>query len=177
MRASLQPVMKYDKSGVGYKHDPRQKMKHILKKREERMARLIGQSIEGEPMQFPQIFETFVSRGHIHSKKKEALTSSLSSNINFMNDIATSSRVDFERGVCSGEHEFNDNYKECELSLDLLRLIEYEDKKILPHQEVTEIVNLGTGDKKREVNIGTFISSTARNNLVSLLQEYKDVFS
>ncbi|KAK8659039.1 hypothetical protein V6N13_029254 [Hibiscus sabdariffa] len=79
MRSALQPIMKYDRSGMGYKHDPRQKMKHILKKREQRRAKLIGQSIEEEPMQFPHIFETFVSEGHIFSEKKkiEALIMSL----------------------------------------------------------------------------------------------------
>ncbi|KAL4332892.1 hypothetical protein GQ457_07G009110 [Hibiscus cannabinus] len=71
MCSALQPTMKYDRSGVGYKHDPRQKMKQILKKREQRRARLIGQSIEEEPMQFPHIFETFVSGGHIFSEKKK----------------------------------------------------------------------------------------------------------
>ncbi|KAL4273866.1 hypothetical protein GQ457_13G018330 [Hibiscus cannabinus] len=68
MHTSLQPILKYDRSGVGYKPNPRQRMKKILRMREQRRARLIGQSIEKEPMQFPRISETFVSGGHIHSK-------------------------------------------------------------------------------------------------------------
>ncbi|KAL4348719.1 hypothetical protein GQ457_17G013990 [Hibiscus cannabinus] len=75
MHTSLQPILKYDRSGVGYKPNPRQRMKKILRMREQRRARLIGQSIEEEPMQFPRISETFVSGGHIHSEggKKETL--------------------------------------------------------------------------------------------------------
>ncbi|KAL4273670.1 hypothetical protein GQ457_13G019670 [Hibiscus cannabinus] len=54
-------------------------MKYILKKREQIRAKLIGQSIEEESMQFPHIFETFVFGGHIFSEKKknEALIMSL----------------------------------------------------------------------------------------------------
>ncbi|KAL4318580.1 hypothetical protein GQ457_18G013230 [Hibiscus cannabinus] len=55
MHTSLQPILKYDRSGVGHKPNPRQRMKNILRMREQRRARLIGQSIEEEPMQFPRI--------------------------------------------------------------------------------------------------------------------------
>ncbi|KAL4281094.1 hypothetical protein GQ457_03G012080 [Hibiscus cannabinus] len=68
MHTSLQPILKYDRSGVVYKPNPSKRMKKILKMREQRRTRLIGQSIEEEPMQFPQISETFVSGGHIHSE-------------------------------------------------------------------------------------------------------------
>ncbi|KAK8547440.1 hypothetical protein V6N12_031577 [Hibiscus sabdariffa] len=160
MHTSLQPILKYDRSGVGYKPNPRQRMKKILKMREQRRARLIGQSIEEEPMQFPRISETFVS-----------------SNINCTNDNVTSSRVDFERDICSGECESDDDYEDYELTPDLLRLIEQENKEILPHQESIETINLGTDDELREVKIGTLISLSTKDRLVSLLQEFKDVFA
>ncbi|XWS53974.1 hypothetical protein CRYUN_Cryun10bG0047500 [Craigia yunnanensis] len=57
------------------------------------------------------------------------------------------------------------------LSPELLRLVEAEDKQILPHQEVTEVINLGNEEIKKEVKIGTTIF------IVSLLQEYVDVFA
>ena len=94
-----------------------------------------------------------------------------------MNDIASSSKVDFEQTICIREHESNENYEDCELSPGLLRLIEHENKKILPHQELIDIVNLGNEDDKREVQIGTFISPKTRDKLISLLQEFKDVFA
>ena len=41
------------------------------------------------------------------------------------------------------------------LPLELMRLVDNEDKQILPHQEVTEIINLANNEEKNEVNIGT----------------------
>ena len=47
----------------------------------------------------------------------------------------------------------------------------------MPHQETTEAVNLGTEKEKKEVKIGTTLSSTTRNELIDLLQDYNDVFA
>ena len=52
-----------------------------------------------------------------------------------------------------------------------------EDKQILPHQEVTELVNLGTDDEKKEVKIGSSLSSLAKKEIVDLLKEYADIFA
>ena len=51
-----------------------------------------------------------------------------------------------------------------------------EDKQILPHQEVTELVNLGTEDEKNEVKIGTSLDSSAKKEITDLLKEYADIF-
>lgn len=61
-------------------------------------------------------------------------------------------------------------------SPDLLRIVEQEDKQILPHQEFVETINLGAEERKQEVKIGTSISRGTKNNLIALLREYKDVF-
>ena len=66
----------------------------------------------------------------------------------------------------------NDN-----LSSDLLRLVVQDEKQILPHQKVTEAINLGTKEERREVKIGTTLSLTIREKLIDLLQEYSDVFA
>ena len=47
----------------------------------------------------------------------------------------------------------------------------------MPHQEVTEIINLGTEEERREVKIGTTLSPTIREKLIDLLREYSDVFT
>ena len=60
---------------------------------------------------------------------------------------------------------------------DLVRLVAQEERQILPLQEITEAINLGTEEVKREVKIGTSLSPTIRNELVNLLQEYNDVFA
>ena len=63
-----------------------------------------------------------------------------------------------------------------DLSSDLLRLVAQDEKQILPHQEVTEAINLGTEEERREVKIGTTLSPTIREKLIDLLREYSDVF-
>ena len=64
-----------------------------------------------------------------------------------------------------------------DLPLDLLRLVEQEERQILPHQEIMEAINLGTEEEKKEVKIGTTLSSATRKELIDLLQDYSDVFT
>jgi len=40
---------------------------------------------------------------------------------------------------------------------DLLRIVEWEEREIKPHQEETEVVNLGTSEEKKEVKVGTCV--------------------
>ena len=47
----------------------------------------------------------------------------------------------------------------------------------MPHQEVTEAINLGTEEERREVKVGTTLSPTTREKLIELLREYSDVFT
>ena len=60
---------------------------------------------------------------------------------------------------------------------NLLRLLAQDEKKILPHQEVTKAINLGTKEERREVKIGTTLSPATRKELIDLLQEYSDVYA
>ena len=64
-----------------------------------------------------------------------------------------------------------------DLPLDLLRLMAQDEKQILPHQEITEAINLGTEEEKREVKIRTTLSPTIKEKLIDLLREYSDVFA
>ena len=54
----------------------------------------------------------------------------------------------------------------------MLRFLTMEDKQILPHQEVIELVNLGTDDEKKEVKIGSSLDSSAKKEITTLLREY-----
>ena len=42
------------------------------------------------------------------------------------------------------------------------------DKQILPHQEITELVNLGTYYDKKEVKIGSSLDSFAKEEIIVL---------
>ena len=51
-----------------------------------------------------------------------------------------------------------------DLPPNLLKLVAQDEKQILPHQEVTEAINLGTKEEKREVKIGITLSPTIKKN-------------
>ncbi|KAE8681343.1 Detected protein of unknown function [Hibiscus syriacus] len=82
--------------------------------------------------------------------------------------------VDFESAICLGEFDECDTKEECNLPTELLRMVEREDKQILPHKETIEILNLGIEKDRKEVKIGTTLSTEARHNLIVLLQEYRE---
>ena len=46
-----------------------------------------------------------------------------------------------------------------------------------PHQEETELVDLGIGSGKREVKIGTGTTAPIREELIILLRDYQDIFA
>ena len=60
------------------------------------------------------------------------------------NDSAKGQKFDFERVVYAGEFNNEEDMENDDLPPDLLRLVEQEERQILPHQEITEVVNLGT---------------------------------
>ena len=64
-----------------------------------------------------------------------------------------------------------------DLPPDLLRLVEQDERQILPHQEITEAINLGTEEERKEVKIETMLSPATRKELIDLLQDYNDVFA
>ena len=47
----------------------------------------------------------------------------------------------------------------------------------MPHQEVTEAINLSIEGERKEVKIGITLSPATRKKLIYLLQDYNDVFT
>ena len=84
---------------------------------------------------------------------------------------------DFERPSYISETNLEEDIDESYLPLEMQRLLAMEDKKILPHQEVTELVNLGTDNEKKEVKIGSSLDALAKKEIVDLLKEYADIFT
>ena len=99
------------------------------------------------------------------------------SNNEHENDFVNGQGVDFERVVYASEIGNEEYMENDDLSPDLLRLVEQDERQILPHQETTEAINLGIEEEKKEVKIGTTLSSTTRKELIDLLQDYSDVFA
>jgi len=72
----------------------------------------------------------------------------------------------------------NDEYEEnCELSPELLRLVEQEAREIKPHQEQVEMINLGDEGEEKMVKIAGDLSSEMKQQLYNLLEEFKDIFA
>ncbi len=65
-----------------------------------------------------------------------------SSDINDMSDAVSNTELLFEQDMClEGSHDFEDDIDRS-LSPNLLRMVEQEDKQILPLKESLEIVSL-----------------------------------
>ena len=85
--------------------------------------------------------------------------------------------VDFEKILYASEIGNEECIENDDLPPDLLRLVEQDERQILPHQEITEAINIGTEEERKKVNIGTTLSSAIRKELIDLLQDYNDVFA
>ena len=77
----------------------------------------------------------------------------------------------------NNEHGNEEDMGDDDLPPDLLRLVEQDERQILPHQEITEAVNLGTEEERKDVKIETTLSLATRKELIDLLQDYIDVFA
>ena len=63
------------------------------------------------------------------------------------------------------------------LPSELEKIVAHEDQEMGPHQEETELVDLGTGSGKREVKIGMGMTAPICEELIALLKDYQDIFA
>ena len=64
-----------------------------------------------------------------------------------------------------------------EVSDELSRFLEQDEKIIQPFEEQIELVNLGSEDDVKEVNIGSRLYPDVKKGLIDLLREYSYVFA
>ena len=60
---------------------------------------------------------------------------------------------------------------------EITRLLEHEKKIIQLYLEDLETVNLGSEDCERLVKIGALLEESVKEDLISLLREYSDIFA
>ena len=84
---------------------------------------------------------------------------------------------DFERTSYISETDLKEDIDESDLPQKMQRLLAMEDKQILPHQEVTELVNLETDNEKKEVKIGSSLGSSTKKKIMDLLKKYANIFA
>ena len=58
-----------------------------------------------------------------------------------------------------------------------VKKVEQEEREVKPHREETEVVNLGIGEEKKEVKVGTCMFMNVQDKLVTLLRDYQDIFA
>ena len=81
--------------------------------------------------------------------------------------------VDFER---EGNRPEGEEDEGMEFSPKLERMVAQEDWEMKPHQEEMKVVNLGVGNEKKEVKVGTSMTAPIRKELMALLKDYQDIF-
>ncbi|XP_038679469.1 uncharacterized protein LOC119980745, partial [Tripterygium wilfordii] len=79
--------------------------------------------------------------------------------------------------IVKGQSEWMVASLEIEILPEMLRQVNQEEKIIQPHQEVTEVVNLGTEMEKKEVKVGAAFEGENKKKLIDLLHNYQDVFA
>ncbi|XP_038678394.1 uncharacterized protein LOC119979838, partial [Tripterygium wilfordii] len=79
--------------------------------------------------------------------------------------------------IVKGQSEWMVASLEIEILPEMLRQVNQEEKIIQPHQEVTEVVNLGTETEKKEVKVGAAFEGENKKKLIDLLHNYQDVFA
>ena len=55
--------------------------------------------------------------------------------------------------------------------------MDQEEREVKQHWEATKVVNLGIGGERKEVKVGTCMSVNIQDELVTLLQDYQDIFA
>ena len=63
------------------------------------------------------------------------------------------------------------------LPFEMRRLIDQENKHILPHKEEIEVINLGNSEEKKEVKVGTSLSAKTKKEIIDLLHKFDNVFA
>ncbi|KAA3469408.1 RNA-directed DNA polymerase (Reverse transcriptase), Ribonuclease H-like protein [Gossypium australe] len=188
-------VDKRDRFGLGHRPDTQWRKEELERKRKRRRVRLNGAEVKWGLMTFPHISNTFVSGGIIHSGSENMNRETVEEMIRALSINAVSEESPKEGNLAginlAGIRPYEpgsvlDNWTaeeipvdftddgDCSVSPDLLRMVEREEKLIIPHKETIESVILKKG---KEVKIGTLITKGTRQDLVRLLLEFKDVFA
>jgi len=56
-------------------------------------------------------------------------------------------------------------------------MVEQGEREVKPHQKEIEVVNIGVDGERREVKVGTCMSTNVRDELKTLLRDYQDIFA
>ena len=78
---------------------------------------------------------------------------------------------------CTNDIVFEEYMNDEASPLEMRRLIDQENKQILPYKEEIEVINLGNNEEKKEVKVGTTLLVEMKKEIIDLLRELADVFA
>ena len=80
-----------------------------------------------------------------------------------MGDYSALAFGNSENLVNHAEYEVDED---CEVPGELARLLQQEERVILPHEKLLETINLGTEEDKKEVKVGANLEPSVKERLV-----------
>ncbi|GAU44160.1 hypothetical protein TSUD_399820 [Trifolium subterraneum] len=78
----------------------------------------------------------------------------------------------FEFPVYEAEEEEDEGIPD-----EIKRLLDQEKKVIQPHEENVELIDLSSGEGKKEIKIGASLEASVKERVIVLLREYVDIFA
>ncbi|XP_017644327.1 uncharacterized protein LOC108484965 [Gossypium arboreum] len=165
--------------GTERKPDAQQGKKELERKQEKRRARLSRAEVKWEPMTFPHISSTFVVGGVVHPKLKftdEGTVEGMMKILSINAILKEGSRETSLVGVCSYEPRSVLNNWTVEELLFIFGFAEDGGTGRKVDFSLRKIIEIVTLKVANEVKIGTCIKEETKQNLIKLLQEFRDVF-
>ena len=72
-------------------------------------------------------------------------------------------------------HAEYEGEEDCEVPGELARLLQQEERAILPHEELLETINLGTEEDRKEIRVGANLEPSVKERIIQLLNEYVEI--
>ena len=67
--------------------------------------------------------------------------------------------------------------EDCEVPGELARLLQQEGRVILPHEDLSDTINLGTEENRKEIRVGANLEPSVKERLIQLLHDYVEIFA
>ena len=110
----------------------------------------------------------------IFKQPRISVANSISNNKSSKSSDTEDPDVDFMQLINQAEDGEDEDWG---LPPELKKMIKQEDREVKSHQEETKVLNLGVGEERKEIKVGTGVSTNVRDELVALLWDYQDIFT
>jgi hypothetical protein len=119
-------------------------------------------------------FFYFIFINYVFLHTPTSLKCRSSSTLDPVDNSSTIANYNFENPIYQAE---DGKDEDCEVPVELARLLQQEEKVTQPHEESIEVVNLGTEVDKKEVKIGAGLENSVKERLSRMLRDYVEVFA